>query len=150
MTAVLDHVGIAVADLDEALRFYRDVLRLAVDPPEEVASQGVRVRFVQTGSVRVELLEATSPDSPVAAFLRTRGPGLHHVAFAVHDLAATLAALQARGVRLVDTAPRPGAHGTRVAFVHPASAHGVLVELVEKPDAPAASAGGTGGGVEYP
>jgi methylmalonyl-CoA/ethylmalonyl-CoA epimerase len=133
MTPTVDHVGIAVRDLEAALRFYRDALGLPVGPPEEVVSQGVRVRFVQTGGTALELIEATTPESPVARFLATRGPGLHHVAFAVADLTAALATLKARGVRLVDEVPRPGAHGTRVAFVHPASAHGVLVELVEKP-----------------
>ncbi len=132
MTPVLDHVGVAVRDLEEALQWYRDALGLAVGPPEDVPAQRVRVRFVQTGGAPIELLEATDPDSPVARFLQKRGPGLHHVAFAVEDLAAALDGLRARGVRLVDEAPRPGAHGTLVAFVHPASAHGVLVELVQR------------------
>ncbi len=133
MKAVLDHLGVAIAELDAAARFYRDALGLAIEPPEEVASQHVRVRFVRTGSVAIELIEATSPESPIATFLQKRGPGLHHVAFAVEDLASVLDALKARGVRLIDDQPRPGAHGSLVAFVHPTSAHGVLVELVQKP-----------------
>lgn len=133
MKATLDHVGIAVAALDEALAFYRDALGLEIGPPEEVASQRVRVRFVRgAGDALVELLESTAADSPIAKFLAKRGPGLHHVALRVADVAAALAELKARGVRLIDEAPRPGAHGSRVAFVHPSSAHGVLVELIER------------------
>jgi methylmalonyl-CoA/ethylmalonyl-CoA epimerase len=133
MKASLDHVGIAVSDIDEALAFYRDALGLEVEPPEEVASQRVRVRFIRGGGgAALELLEATAADSPIAKFLAKQGPGLHHVALRVADLAAALADLEARGVRLIDHAPRPGAHGTRVAFIHPAGAHGVLVELIER------------------
>ena len=135
MKAILDHVGIAVADLDAALRFYRDALGLEVAPPEDVATQGVRVQFVGLGTDRsaaaLELLEATSEDSPIARYLTKRGPGLHHVTLRVDDIHAALAQLKARGVRLIDEEPRLGAHGTLVAFIHPASAHGVLVELAE-------------------
>jgi methylmalonyl-CoA/ethylmalonyl-CoA epimerase len=139
MKARLDHVGIAVADLQEALAFYRDALGLDVEPPEDVATQRVRVRFVPTGESALELLEATAEDSPIAKFLARRGPGLHHITLRVDDLAAALAQLKARGVRLIDEAPRPGAHGSLVAFIHPASAHGVLVELMQ-PQAKGASA----------
>jgi methylmalonyl-CoA epimerase len=140
--ATLDHVGIAVGDVEQALRFYRDVLGLDVEPPEEVASQRVRVRFVgrRPGAAAsrtdeapaLELLEATADDSPIARFVARRGPGLHHVALCVDDIRAALAHLKARGVRLIDEAPRPGAHGSLVAFIHPASANGVLVELTER------------------
>ena len=129
MRVVLDHVGIAVRDLEDALTFYRDVLGLDVEPAEDVPSQGVRAHFVPAGAAALELLEATAPDSPVARFLERRGPGLHHITLRVDDIDATIARLKAKGARLIDESPRPGAHGARVAFVHPASAHGVLVEL---------------------
>jgi methylmalonyl-CoA epimerase len=131
MKAVLDHVGIAVTDVGAALAFFRDALGLEVQPPEPVATQGVTVRYVGTGPASIELVEATSETSPVARFLARRGPGLHHVTLRVADLAAALAHLRARGVRLIDETPRPGSHGSRIAFVHPASVHGVLVELKE-------------------
>jgi|SRR5687768_5956270 methylmalonyl-CoA/ethylmalonyl-CoA epimerase len=129
MKAVLDHVGIAVASLDEALAFYRDTLGLEVEPPEEIASQRVRAHFVAVGEATLELLEATAPDSPIARFLERRGPGMHHVALRVENIEAALAELKARGVRLIDETARPGAHGSLVAFLHPSSTHGVLVEL---------------------
>ena len=125
----LDHVGIAVQDLEKALAFFRDVLGLHVEATEEIASQRVRATFLPAGDPKLELLEATAPDSPIARFVEKRGPGLHHVAFRVSDLHAALAALRARGVRLIDETPRPGAEGALVAFVHPSASHGVLVEL---------------------
>jgi methylmalonyl-CoA/ethylmalonyl-CoA epimerase len=129
--AVLDHVGIAVADLSSALAFYRDALGLDVAAAEDVPSQRVRTHFVSTGSARLELLEATGPESPVATYLTRRGPGLHHITLRVDDLQAALAHLKARGVRLVDEQPRRGAEGSLVAFIHPESTHGVLVELIQ-------------------
>jgi methylmalonyl-CoA epimerase len=129
MKATLDHIGIAVADLEPALRFFRDVLGLEVEPPEEVASQHVRAHFLDAGETKLELLESTSPDSPIARFLARRGPGLHHITLRVADVAAALAELKARGIRLVDEQPRLGAEGALVAFIHPSAAHGVLVEL---------------------
>jgi methylmalonyl-CoA epimerase len=129
MHATLDHVGIAVADLAGALGFYRDVLGLEIEPPQEIPSQQVRAQFVAVGDAWLELLEATSPASPIARFLDRRGPGLHHVALRVPDIHAALADLKARGVRLIDEVPRPGAHGALVAFLHPGNANGVLVEL---------------------
>ncbi|HEX2343543.1 MAG TPA: methylmalonyl-CoA epimerase [Vicinamibacterales bacterium] len=129
MKATLDHIGIAVADLEAALRFYRDALGLEIETPEEVASQRVRAHFIPAGEAALELLEATAPDSPIAKYLEKRGPGLHHITLRVDDIDAALAQLKARGVRLIDDRPREGAHGSRVAFIHPASAHGVLVEL---------------------
>jgi len=130
--AVLDHVGIAVADVEAALAFYRDALGLSAAAPEEVASQHVRAHFIGAGETAIELLEATAGDSPIARYLSKRGPGLHHITLRVDDIAAALARLEARGVRLIDETARPGAHGALVAFVHPASAHGVLVELKQK------------------
>ena len=129
MKAVIDHIGIAVGDLGEALRFYRDALGLEVEGSEEVGSQRVRAHFVPAGASKLELLEATTPDSTIAKYVGRRGPGLHHITFRVDDLPAALEALKARGVRLIDEVPRPGAEHALVAFIHPSSAHGVLVEL---------------------
>jgi methylmalonyl-CoA epimerase len=133
--AVLDHLGIAVSDLPASLAFFRDTLGLHLETSEEVASQKVRAHFLSTGQSSLELLEATAPDSPIARYLEKRGPGMHHVALRVDDIAAALAHLKARGVRLIDERPRPGAEGALVAFIHPSAAHGVLVEL--KQPAPA-------------
>ncbi|MEQ1869120.1 MAG: methylmalonyl-CoA epimerase [Vicinamibacterales bacterium] len=129
MKVALDHVGIAVSDLGAALAFYRDALGLRVEVVEDVVSQHVRAHFIPAGGSTLELLEATAPASAIAKFVERRGPGLHHVTLAVDDIAAALAQLKARGVRLVDDQPRPGAEGAMVAFVHPSAAHGVLVEL---------------------
>ena len=132
MKATLDHIGIAVANLGDALAFYRDALGLEIATPEEIASQRVRAHFIPLGGSALELLEATAEDSPIAKYVAKRGPGLHHITLRVDDIGAALAQLKARGVRLIDAEPRPGAHGSLVAFVHPASAHGVLVELTQK------------------
>jgi len=129
MKAILDHVGIAVKDLDAALRFYRDALGLEVQAPEEVPTQKVRAHFVPVGGSSLELLQATAPDSPIAKFLDTRGPGLHHITLRVDDIRAALVQIAARGARLIDAEPRPGAEGSLVAFIHPSSAQGVLIEL---------------------
>ena len=129
MKAVLDHVGIAVKDLDAALAFYRDALGLEVEASEDVGSQRVRAHFVPVGESSLELLEATAPDSAIARYIETKGPGLHHITLRVDDIAAAVAQLKARGVRMVDEKPRPGAEGAMVAFIHPSAAHGVLVEL---------------------
>ncbi|HET9264747.1 MAG TPA: methylmalonyl-CoA epimerase [Vicinamibacterales bacterium] len=129
MKARLDHIGIAVSNIGEALAFYRDALGLEVEMPEEVASQRVRARFIPAGEAALELLEATAEDSPIAKYLARRGPGLHHITLRVDDIRAALAQLSTRGVRLIDETPREGAHGSLVAFIHPSSAHGVLVEL---------------------
>lgn len=128
---VVDHVGIAVADIAAAEAFFGGVLGLAIGQPEAVEAQGVQVRFVGHGGARLELLEPLAPDTPVGRFLDKRGPGLHHVALAVQDLDGLLHALAARGVRLIDSTPRTGAGGSRIAFVHPASTGGVLVEFKE-------------------
>ncbi len=129
MKATIDHIGIAVADLEAALKFYRDAFGLDVLPPEEVPSQKVRAHFVPLGDAALELLEATSDDSPIARSIAKRGPGIHHVTLRVDDLAAALTQLRARGVRLIDESPRPGAEGALVAFIHPSSTGGVLLEL---------------------
>lgn len=129
MKARLDHIGIAVSNIGEALAFYRDALGLDVDAPEEVSSQGVRAHFIAAGEAALELLEATAEDSPIAKYVGKRGPGLHHITLRVDDIHAALEQLKSRGVRLIDETPRPGAHESLVAFIHPSSAHGVLVEL---------------------
>jgi len=129
MKVILDHVGIAVTDLDASLAFFRDGLGLDVERPEDVPSQRVRAQFLAAGSASLELLEATSPDSPIAKFLAKRGPGLHHITLRVADIRAALQHLRERNVRLIDDEPRTGAEGASVAFIHPSSAHGVLVEL---------------------
>jgi methylmalonyl-CoA epimerase len=143
MKAVLEHVGIAVDDLQAALAFYRDALGLEIEASEEVLSQRVRAHFVAAGElqdrgagapgVKLELLEATAPESPIAKFVEKRGPGLHHITLRVDDIRAALIELKARGVRLIDEQPRPGAENALVAFIHPSSAHGVLVELKQSP-----------------
>jgi methylmalonyl-CoA epimerase len=133
MKAILDHVGIAVKNLDEALAFYRDALGLHVEVPEEVATQRVRAHFIPAGQAALELLEPTSGDSVIARYVEKRGPGLHHITLRVDDIHAAVDQLRARGVRLVDEQPRPGAEGALVAFIHPSAAHGVLVELKQAP-----------------
>lgn len=129
MKATIDHIGIAVGDLGEALKFYRDALGLEVEAPEEVPSQRVRAHFIPAGESAIELLEATADDSPIAKYVAKRGPGIHHLTLRVDDIGAVLARLKEKGVRLIDDAPRSGAHGSLVAFIHPASTHGVLIEL---------------------
>jgi methylmalonyl-CoA epimerase len=129
MKAVLDHVGIAVSDLQASLAFFRDALGLHVEAGEDVVSQRVRATFVGSGPSTLEMLEATAPDSPIARYLEKRGPGMHHVALRVDDIEAALAHLKSRGVRLIDETPRPGAEQALVAFIHPSAANGVLVEL---------------------
>ena len=130
--AVLDHVGIAVGDLGEALAFYRDALGIEVEATEDVPSQGVRAHFLRVGSASLELLEATSESGPIGRYLARRGPGLHHLTLRVDDIHAALRAVAARGAKLIDAEPREGAEGALVAFIHPSSAHGVLVELKQE------------------
>ncbi|MCX6539909.1 MAG: methylmalonyl-CoA epimerase [Acidobacteria bacterium] len=127
----LDHIGIAVREIAEAIAFYRDALGLEVVSTEEVAAERVRAHFVPVGESSLELLEATTADSPIAKFVEKRGPGVHHITLRVDDIRAALARLKARGVRLIDNEPRTGAEGALVAFIHPSSAHGVLVELTQ-------------------
>ena len=129
MKAVLDHIGIAVEDINAALAFYRDALGLEIEAPEDVVSQRVRAHDIPTGESARELREATAPDSPIARYLQKRGPGIHHITLRVDDIRAALDHLRARGVRLIDEQPRPGAQSALVAFIHPSAAHGVLVEL---------------------
>ncbi|TAH36433.1 MAG: methylmalonyl-CoA epimerase [Planctomycetota bacterium] len=127
----IDHVAIAVEDLDAATALWRDALGLRVGVREVVADQGVEVQMLYAGETRIELMRPLSPDSPVGKFLAKRGPGLHHLALAVEDVGAALEGVKARGLRVIDEQPRAGAHGTRIAFLHPSAAGGVLAELVE-------------------
>jgi methylmalonyl-CoA/ethylmalonyl-CoA epimerase len=129
MKAILDHIGIAVKDLDATLAFYRDALGLEIEAPELVPSQQVRAHFIPVGEARLELLESTGPGSLVAKYVDQRGPGLHHITLRVDDLNAALAQLKARGVRMVNDTPQPGAEGSLIAFIHPKSTGGVLIEL---------------------
>jgi len=123
------HIGIAVEDIGEALRFYRDVLGLSPHPAEQ--SDGATIVSLPFGDSEVELLEPRDPDSPIARFLARRGPGIHHVCYRVPDLDAALSDARAAGYRLVDETPRVGAGGCRIAFLHPKSTAGILIELTE-------------------
>ena len=127
------HLGYAVHDITAATRFYEEHFGARVGEPEEVEEQGIVAAMFAVGESKIELLKPTRPDSPVGRFLEKRGEGFHHVAFQVDDLEAALRKLKERGVDLIDEEPRVGAGGTRMAFVHPRDAHGVLTELVELP-----------------
>ncbi|MGH2595754.1 MAG: methylmalonyl-CoA epimerase [Actinomycetota bacterium] len=131
LTAI-DHVGIAVEDLDEAVERHRASLGVEPTHRERVADQGVEEVLFAVGGSFVQLLGALGPDTPVGRFLATRGPGIHHVAYRVDDIAVALEHLRAEGVRLIDEMPRPGSRNTLIAFVHPKSMGGVLVELVQE------------------
>jgi methylmalonyl-CoA/ethylmalonyl-CoA epimerase len=126
---VIAHIGIAVRGLEESVSFYRDVLGLPEVPLDD--ADGARIAGLAAGQSLVELLEAESPDSPIGKFVAKRGPGIHHVCFAVPDLEATLARCRQFGVRLIDETPRLGAEGKPIAFLHPSSTSGVLVELTQ-------------------
>lgn len=127
----LDHVGIAVHSLDQAIPIFREIAHAPAEGRERVEAQGVEVVFLGSGPGRIELLAPLGPDSTVARFLARRGSGLHHVCYGVPDLSAVLQEYEAAGWELIDRAPRSGAHGHRVAFLHPRSTAGVLTELVE-------------------
>lgn len=131
MTDKINHIGIAVHNIDESLAFYRDTLGMEFEGTEVVEEQKVKVAFLSVGESRIELLEPTSDDSPVAKFLEKNGEGTHHVAYEVADIEAVLSDLKAKGVRLIDETPRNGAHGTRIAFLHPKATGGVLTEICQ-------------------
>ena len=131
MLQKINHIGIAVQSLNETLPFYRDGLKMPLCGIEEVADQKVRVAMLGIGESKIELLEPTSPDSPIAKFLDKNGPGIHHIAYEVDDVAQAIEQMIAEGARMIDQVPRDGAHGTRIAFVHPKSSHGVLTELCQ-------------------
>ena len=134
MLGKIEHVAVAVADLDAAVALYRDVWGLEVEHRERVEDQGVEEAMVRIGDSYIQLLGATGPDTTVGKFLERRGEGLHHIAYEVDDLVASLAELKAQGVPLIDEAPRKGGRGHMVAFVHPKGNRGLLVELIQKPD----------------
>jgi methylmalonyl-CoA/ethylmalonyl-CoA epimerase len=127
----IDHIGIATRHLDEALTLWRDTLGLKVTSTEDVTEQGVRVAMLPVGESQIELLEPLTPNSPVGKFLEKRGPGIHHVALRVTNIQAALVQLKENGARLIDETPRAGAGGCLIAFIHPSSANGVLLELVQ-------------------
>ena len=130
----IDHIGIATNGIEATASIYAATLGLGIAEIEEVAGQRVRVAMLPLGESRIELLEATSADSPISKFLEKRGPGIHHIALNVPDIRASLADLKSKGTRLIDEEPRPGAGGCLVAFIHPSSTGGVLIELVERPE----------------
>jgi methylmalonyl-CoA/ethylmalonyl-CoA epimerase len=127
----LNHIGIAVHSISDQTAFYEGALGLEFEGVEDVPSQNVRVAFFRAGEVRIELLEPTTPDSPIARFLEKRGEGLHHLAYTVEDIDARIAELKESGLRMIDEEPRPGSHHMKIAFVHPKSSFGVLTELCE-------------------
>jgi methylmalonyl-CoA/ethylmalonyl-CoA epimerase len=131
MLGKLDHVGVAVEDLDAAIHLYAQVLGMPLVHREVVEEQGVEAVLLDVGESHVELLAPLGPDTPVGRFLAKKGPGLHHVAYGVADIDATLASLRGAGIRLIDETPRIGIRGSRVAFVHPASTGSVLTEIVQ-------------------
>ena len=131
MPKKISHIGIAVESIEQALPFYRDVLGLEYEGEEVVEEQKVKVAFLVIGESRIELLEPTAADSPVARFLEKNGPGIHHLAYQVDGLEGRLASLKGQGVRLIDESPRLGAHHSRIAFLHPKASGGVLTELCE-------------------
>lgn len=128
----IDHIGIAVRSIQEAGKFYTDVLGLAIEDVENVPDQKVNVAFLPITDSEVELLESTLPDGPVARYIDSRGEGVQHIAFRVESIEEALEELKAKGVRLIDETPRNGAGGARIAFIHPKETHGVLVELCER------------------
>ncbi|MBD7983218.1 methylmalonyl-CoA epimerase [Sporosarcina sp. Sa2YVA2] len=128
----VDHIGIAVKDIESALPYYIETLSLTLLGIEEVESQKVKVAFIDAGNIKLELLEPTNEDSPVAKFIEKRGEGIHHVAFGVTDIRSRMAELKEKGVRLLQDEPKPGAGGAQVAFMHPKSSYGVLYELCDK------------------
>lgn len=131
-TTVIDHIGIAVKSIDEALKFWEGMLGIKCHGVEEVADQKVRTAFLPLKDTEVELLEGTGPESPVAKFIEAKGEGIHHLAIRVEDLEAALTELKEKGVRLIDEKPRPGAGGAKIAFIHPKATGGVLLELSER------------------
>jgi lactoylglutathione lyase/methylmalonyl-CoA/ethylmalonyl-CoA epimerase len=132
MIEKLDHIGIAVSNIEEALKFYESALGLKCTHIEEVADQRVKIAFVPAGDVNLELVQATSSESAITKFIERKGEGVHHIALKVDDIEKVLSDLKDKGVELVDSEPRIGAHGSKIAFLHPRGSHGVLLELVEK------------------
>ncbi len=132
MYSKIDHIGIAVEDLKQAIEIYQNKLGMECAGTEEVAEQKVKVAFFPAGESSIELLEPTSPDSPIAKFIDRKGAGVHHIALGVEDVAAAIEKLKSQGVEMIDHQPRSGAHGAQIAFIHPKSTPGVLIELCQR------------------
>jgi len=132
MVIKVDHIGIAVKNLEETLKFYTEVLGLKLHGTEVVEEQKVKVAFLPIGDTEVELLESTSSEGPIAKFIEAKGEGIQHIAFRVKDIEAALAELKEKGIRLIDEKPRYGAGGAKIAFLHPKATYGVLIELCER------------------
>ncbi len=131
MFTKINHIGIAVKNLEESMKFYRDQLGFTFNGVDEVASQKVKVAFFKIGETNIELVQATSEDSPIAKYLEKNREGIHHICYEVEDINAALDNLKSKGVKLIDNEPRDGAHGTKVAFVHPKASGGVLTEICQ-------------------
>lgn len=129
----IEHIGIAVKSLDEAIPYYENILGLKCYAVEEVKEQKVKTAFFKIGQTKLELLESTDPEGPVGKFIEKKGEGVHHIAFATNDLENTLKEVEEKGIRLIDKVPRKGAEGLNIGFLHPKSTFGVLTELCEKP-----------------
>lgn len=125
----IEHIGIAVANLDESISYYEKVLGLECYAIEEVADQKVRTAFFKVGDTKIELLESTDPEGPIGKFIEKKGPGIHHLAFAMENVGEALNHARDEGVRLIDEQPRKGAEGLKIGFLHPKSTHGVLTEF---------------------
>lgn len=132
MVGKLDHIGIAVANLDESLKFYTETLGIELHGSETVAEQKVKVAFLPVGDTEIELLESTESDGPIAKFIEAKGQGIQHLAFRVDNIEAALEELKQKGIRLIDEKPRYGAGGAKIAFLHPKATNGVLIELCER------------------
>jgi len=130
----IEHIGIAVSNLEESIAYYENVLGLKCYAIEEVKDQKVKTAFFQIGQTKIELLESTDPEGPIGKFVAKRGPGLHHIAFAANGLESALQEAEEKGVRLIDKKPRKGAEGLNIGFLHPKSTFGALTELCEKPN----------------
>lgn len=128
----IEHLGIAVVNLEEAIKYYEEVLGLSCYAIEEVKDQKVKTAFFQVGQTKIELLESTEPDGPIGKFIEKKGPGIHHIAFAVDGIENALSSVKEKGVQLIDEKPRKGAEGLDIAFLHPKSTFGVLTEFCEK------------------
>ncbi len=128
----IEHIGIAVKSLEETISFYENVLELTCYNIEEVKDQKVRTAFFQVGQIKIELLEPTDPEGPIGRFIKKKGEGIHHIAFAVENIEDSLKAMESKGVQLIDKISRKGAEGLNIAFLHPKSTFGVLTELCEK------------------
>ena len=133
-TLKVDHIGIAVSNLDETLKFYEEVLGMTCTGKEEVADQKLRVAFLPVGDSEVELLESTDPEGPIAKYMDKKAEGIQHIAFRVYNIEEAIANMKEKGIRMIDETPRYGAGGAKIAFCHPKSTGGVLVELSERED----------------